>query len=51
MLGALLWAKASWAAQAIAAYPVSADGLMQLVLAMLGMAGLRTFEKTTKVGK
>jgi len=33
------------------AYPVTAAGLMELVIALLGMGGLRTFEKLTGKAK
>ncbi len=49
VLGAILWTKASWAAEAILPYPVSADGLFELTGALLGLATLRTIEK--RIGK
>ncbi len=45
MLAAVLWVKASWVAQTIQPYPVSAEGLLELTGALLGLAGLRTIEK------
>lgn len=45
VLAAVLWTKASWSAAALLPYPVGADGLLELVLAMLGMATVRTIEK------
>jgi hypothetical protein len=51
IVGAYLWAKISLATGAVAAFPISADGLFQLVLALLGMSTLRTYEKVTKVSK
>ena len=41
-----LWAAALWF-PGTAPPAIDTDGLYQLVLAMLGMAGLRSFEKTT----
>ena len=51
IVATILWAKLSWAAQAIVLYPVSATGLMELVFALLGMATLRTYEKTQNVAR
>ncbi len=51
VIGTYLWAKVSLAAGAVATFPVSAEGLMQLVVALLGMSTLRTYEKITKVSK
>jgi hypothetical protein len=45
IMATVLWVKVSWSAQAIAAYPVSPDSLIELLFAMLGIAGLRTIEK------
>jgi hypothetical protein len=45
VLASVLWAKASWMADTIQAYPVNADGLTQLVFALLGMGGIRMMEK------
>jgi len=45
VVGTFLWAKTCLASGAITAYPVSAEGLMQLVFGMLGIAALRTYEK------
>jgi hypothetical protein len=45
VLGAILWVRVSWDAQEIQAYPVDASALFELVLAMLGMSGLRMIEK------
>jgi hypothetical protein len=41
-----LWAAALWA-PAVQPPDIRIDALFELVLAMLGMAGLRSFEKTT----
>lgn len=45
VLAAVLWVRASWEATALQPYPATADGLLELVLAMLGLAGVRTIEK------
>ncbi len=45
MLASVLWLKMCWAAQEIQPYPVSAEGLLELTGALLGLAGLRTIEK------
>lgn len=45
VMAAVLWTKACWAAQVLVAYPIGIDGLMELVLALLGLGGLRTLEK------
>lgn len=59
-MAAILWTKASWAVIAIwqagtpltlPAYPVDAQGLMELVLGMLGLGAARTIEKLTGVAK
>lgn len=50
-LAAVLWTRACWMAKALAPYPVEATGLLELVLAMLGMATIRTVEKLGKVSK
>jgi hypothetical protein len=50
-LASIMWVKVSWAAQEIAEYPVSPDAIMELVLAMLGMATLRTYEKVKGAAK
>ena len=44
-LAAWLWARTVLATGALAPFPVRADGLFDLVLAMLGMGTLRTIEK------
>lgn len=51
-LGAIIWLKAAWTAGSIynlPPYPVAADGLMELVVAMLGLAGKVTIERIAKV--
>lgn len=44
-LASILWVRLSWHAQSIVEYPATADGLMELVLAMLGMGVLRGVDK------
>ena len=44
-LASVLWVKMSWAASKLVAYPVTADGLLELVMALLGMGGIRMMEK------
>lgn len=51
IFAAVLWVKHSWEAQAILPYPVDAKGLLELVLALLGMAGIRTVEKIKSVAR
>lgn len=43
--GAFVWIKIFITTGQIAPYPVSANGLLELVLALLGVAGMRTYEK------
>lgn len=51
-MASILWTRACWNAQELVAYPVSQiDGLMQLVLAMLGLAAYRTIEKLSNKTK
>ena len=47
VLAAWLWAKTVLETGAMQPFPAQADGLFQLVLAMLGMGALRTVEKLT----
>lgn len=42
-----LWVHNSLAAGAIVPYPATAEGLVELVLALLGLGAMRTFEKAT----
>ena len=51
LIGSWLWVNACLEADKIVAYPLSADGLMSLVAALLGMGTLRTVEKFGKVTK
>jgi hypothetical protein len=45
-MATVLWVKASWTAQVLMPFPIDEPaGLTQLVLGMLGLGGLRTFEK------
>ena len=44
-LGAYLWFRMSLAEGKLLEYPISADALMELVIAMLGMGGIRMLEK------
>ncbi len=45
------WAVAMWGSPGATLPVISTDGLYQLVLAMLGMGGLRTFEKLKGVAR
>jgi hypothetical protein len=48
MLASVLWIKVCWAAKELSPYPITdVEGLFELVLALLGMAAYRTFEKVT----
>lgn len=51
LMGAVLWTKACWVKQTIIAYPLEIEGVTQLVLGMLGMAGIRTYEKQKGLSK
>lgn len=45
-LATVLWVRASWAASELVPYPVGQiEGLMELVVAMLGIASLRSIDK------
>lgn len=44
-LAAYIWGKLVLSTGVMQPYPVTADGLMELVLALLGMATIRTVEK------
>jgi len=51
-MAAVLWVKASWNAQAILPYPIpNAEGLLELVGGMLGMALIRASEKIKGVAR
>jgi hypothetical protein len=45
VMAAVLWVKMCWAASEMQPYPIDIKGLLELVLALLGLGGLRTFEK------
>ena len=47
IMAAVLWVKMCWAASQMQPYPIDIKGLLELVLALLGLGGLRTFEKLT----
>ena len=46
-----LWSKIVLKGGVLVPYPVTADGVMELVLALLGMAAIRTTEKLTGKAK
>lgn len=47
-LASVLWVRLAWGATALPPYPVTEiAGLTELVVALLGLAGLRTLEKAT----
>lgn len=50
-LAAVFWIKLSWAAQEIQPYPATADGLIELVGGMLGLALWRTIDKAKGTAK
>ena len=50
-MGAFLWGKACWIKGEVVAYPLDAQGLLELTLSMLGMSGLRTLEKFKGVAR
>jgi len=46
ILASILWLRVSWAASSLAPYPIdNVEGLFELVIAMLGLAGFRMVEK------
>ena len=49
VLGSIIWTKECWAAGKLVEYPLSIEGLMGLVMSLLGMGTLRTIEKFGKV--
>jgi len=51
VMAAVLWSIQCWQANELLAYPVSADGILELTLAMLGMGGIRMLEKMKRVAK
>lgn len=51
-MASILWAKLCWSAQEITPYPITdIKGLLELILGMLGLAGLRTVEKFGGISK
>lgn len=48
-MASVIWLKAAWGAETLPPYPVTADGIMELVVAMLGLAGKVTIERIAKV--
>lgn len=51
VIGTIFWTLECIAAKGVVPYPLSVEGLMELVLGMLGLAGLRTYEKYKGVTK
>lgn len=45
VLASILWVRVCWVAQTLSPYPVNADGLLELVLALLGLGSIRMLEK------
>lgn len=50
-IASILWVKQTIATGVLGEYPASADGLMELVVILLGAQGLRSYEKTKGVSK
>lgn len=51
-IASVIWVRMSWDLQTVVPYPVSQiTGLMELVIAMLGMGTLRTIDKTLGTSK
>jgi hypothetical protein len=51
-MASVLWVRVCWETQTLAPYPITdIAGLTQLVLGMLGLAGLRTYEKKAGLTK
>ena len=51
-LASIIWWKLSWASSTLVAYPIaSISGLTELLVAILGLAGFRSFEKKTGVSR
>lgn len=44
-MAAIIWSRACWNAQELIPYPVTSDGLMELIMALLGMGSIRMVEK------
>ena len=51
VIAVVLWVKVSWAAQSLQPFPVSADGLLELIGGMLGLTLWRAVEKIKGVAK
>jgi len=51
VLGAVLWVSECWKAGHLTAFPLEIKGITELVMGMLGLAGMRTFEKTKGISK
>lgn len=47
-LAAVLWVRMCWNAQALVAYPIGTDALMELVFALLGMGVIRQVDKAMR---
>ncbi len=47
-LATFMWVKFSLAANAIQAYPISSNSLMELVYSLLGISAMRSFDKIKK---
>ena len=45
LMATVLWVHLNWGADVLTAYPVSADGIWQIVTVLLGNSALRSFEK------
>jgi hypothetical protein len=52
VMASIIWTRQSWALGSLVPYPVTEiSGLTELVIALLGLAGLRTYEKREGVTK
>ena len=52
IMATVIWTKACWTAKEILAYPIAQpEGLIELLIAMLGLGALRTYEKTQDAEK
>ena len=51
LFASFLWVKTCIATNSIVTYPVNADGLVQLILALLGMGAIRMVEKLNGVAR
>lgn len=51
-MASVVWVRLSWSLDTLVPYPVSQiEGLMELVVAMLGLAGLRSIDKALGTSK